>query len=276
MVERGLPQAVEDELPRVVEWEIPEEIDADESSIPYPDADPTNRCRESTNMIERGISLSTAESAPGPVRHRGRRKPRRPRTPSECLTTTETEVISVLVGDGDDNVARLRDVEVARPPRDAASITQLPGLSWKRGLKRGGIEQVCMIVPEVAASVAAVELDADASASDTRMRPKEAEPKTAREARYADQSLPALEASGNPVAPLVREFIEIFPEKNPPPPPLLPSTRLPAAHPVPNTASRDSGRFRATRREPLTLSSRAAKRDTSVRVCPRILAQRSA
>ncbi|KAG2783050.1 hypothetical protein PC116_g24738 [Phytophthora cactorum] len=218
MVERGLPQAVEDELPRVVEWEIPEEIDADESSIPYPDADPTNRCRESTNMIERGISLSTAESAPGPVRHRGRRKPRRPRTPSECLTTTETEVISVLVGDGDDNVARLRDVEVARPPRDAASITQLPGLSWKRGLKRGGIEQVCMIVPEVAASVAAVELDADASASDTRMRPKEAEPKTAREARYADQSLPALEASGNPVAPLVREFIEIFPEKNPPPP----------------------------------------------------------
>ncbi|RAW20613.1 hypothetical protein PC110_g22945, partial [Phytophthora cactorum] len=126
MVERGLPQAVEDELPRVVEWEIPEEIDADESSIPYPDADPTNRCRESTNMIERGISLSTAESAPGPVRHRGRRKPRRPRTPSECLTTTETEVISVLVGDGDDNVARLRDVEVARPPRDAASITQLP------------------------------------------------------------------------------------------------------------------------------------------------------
>ncbi|RAW22338.1 hypothetical protein PC110_g21220 [Phytophthora cactorum] len=53
MVERGLPHAVEDELPRVVEQELPEEIDAVESSIPYPDADPTNRCRESANMIKR-------------------------------------------------------------------------------------------------------------------------------------------------------------------------------------------------------------------------------
>ncbi|KAG4053207.1 hypothetical protein PC123_g11641 [Phytophthora cactorum] len=72
-----------------------------------------------------------------------------------------------------------------------------------------------MIVPEDADSVAAVKLDADASVSDTRMRPKEVEPKTAREARYAAQSLSALRASGNPVAPLVREFIEIFPEKVP-------------------------------------------------------------
>ncbi|KAG3088964.1 hypothetical protein PI124_g16448 [Phytophthora idaei] len=192
VVERGLPQAVEDELPRVVERELPDEIDAVESSIPYPDADPTNRCRESANMIERGFSSSTAESAPRPVRRRGRRKPHRPRTPSEYLTTTETEVISVLVGDGDDNVARVREVEVARPPRDAASITQLPGLSWKRDLKRGGIEQVCMIVPEVAASVAAVELDVHASASDTQMRPKEAEPKTAREARFAAREAPPL------------------------------------------------------------------------------------
>ncbi|KAG3149788.1 hypothetical protein PC128_g23345 [Phytophthora cactorum] len=132
MVERGLPHAVEDELSRVVERELPEEIDAVESSIPYPEADPTNWCRESANMIERGFSSSTAESAPRPVRRRGRRMPHRPRTPSECLTTTETEVISVLVRDGDDNVARVREVEVARPPRDVASITQLPGLSWKR------------------------------------------------------------------------------------------------------------------------------------------------
>ncbi|KAG3144597.1 hypothetical protein C6341_g18690 [Phytophthora cactorum] len=60
-----------------------------------------------------------------------------------------------------------------------------------------------------------VEVDAGASASGARTRPKQAEPKTAREARYAAQSLPAPEASGNPVAPLVREFIEIFPEKAP-------------------------------------------------------------
>ncbi|KAG2866205.1 hypothetical protein PC113_g3058 [Phytophthora cactorum] len=72
-----------------------------------------------------------------------------------------------------------------------------------------------MIVPEVDDTVAAVEVDAASSASDTRTRPKQAEPKSAREARYAAQSLPALETSGNPVAPLVREFIEIFPEKVP-------------------------------------------------------------
>ncbi|KAG3111737.1 hypothetical protein C6341_g27843 [Phytophthora cactorum] len=72
-----------------------------------------------------------------------------------------------------------------------------------------------MIVPVADDTVAAVEVDAGALASDSWTRPKHAEPKTTREARYAAQSLPALEASGNPVAPLVREFIEIFPEKVP-------------------------------------------------------------
>ncbi|KAG3070070.1 hypothetical protein PI124_g21429 [Phytophthora idaei] len=80
-------------------------------------------------MIERGFSSPAAESAPRPVRRRGRRKPRRHRTLSACSTSTETEVISVLVGDGDDNVAHVREVEVARPPRDTTLITQLPGLS---------------------------------------------------------------------------------------------------------------------------------------------------
>ncbi|KAG3204294.1 hypothetical protein PC128_g2014 [Phytophthora cactorum] len=193
VVERGLPHAVEHEFPDVVKRELPEVVDAVESSIPHPDTDPTGRCRESVDMIERGFSSSAAESAPRPP-----------------------EVISALVGDGDDSVAHVREVEVARPPCDAASITQLPGLSWKhflRDLKRGEIEQVCMIVSVADDTVAAVEVDAGALASDSRTRPKKAEPKTAREARYAAQSLPALEASGNPVAPLVREFIEIFPEK---------------------------------------------------------------
>ncbi|KAG4046159.1 hypothetical protein PC123_g18450 [Phytophthora cactorum] len=123
--------------------------------------------------------------------------------------------MSDLVGDGDDSVAHVREVEVARPPCDAASITQLPSLSWKhflRDLKRGKIGQVCMIVPVADDTVAAVEVDAGALASDSRTRPKLAEPKTAREARYAAQSLPAFEVSGNPIAPPVREFI---PEKVP-------------------------------------------------------------
>ncbi|KAE9277486.1 hypothetical protein PF001_g25631 [Phytophthora fragariae] len=72
-----------------------------------------------------------------------------------------------------------------------------------------------MIVAEDAASIAAVETHASDSMSDARTRPKGAEPKNARAARYAAQSLPALEAAGNPVAPLVREFIDIFPDKVP-------------------------------------------------------------
>ncbi|KAG3185645.1 hypothetical protein PC128_g13253 [Phytophthora cactorum] len=70
-----------------------------------------------------------------------------------------------------------------------------------------------MLVADDAASVVVVNADAEDPALDSRTRPKGAEPKTAHEARYAAQSLPALEASGNPVTPLVREFIDIFPAK---------------------------------------------------------------
>ncbi|KAG2919711.1 hypothetical protein PC115_g10041 [Phytophthora cactorum] len=239
VVERELPgttAVVKRGLPHVVKRELPEVVDAVESSVPHPDTDPTGRCRESADMIERGFPSSTAENAPRPV-------------------------ISILVRDGDDNVAHAREVEVARPPRDAASITQLPDLSWKHflhDLKRGEIEQVCMIVPEVDDTVAAVEVDAASSASDTRTRPKQAEPKSAREARYAAQSLPALETSGNPVAPLVREFIEIFPEKVPGVlPPTVEFGMRSTSRPVPSIASHDSGRFRVIRRKPSTLSSRS-------------------
>ncbi|GMF17784.1 unnamed protein product [Phytophthora lilii] len=43
--------------------------------------------------------------------------------------------------------SQIRSVEVASPPFDAASITSLPGLSWKhflRDLKAKEIEQVCL------------------------------------------------------------------------------------------------------------------------------------
>ncbi|KAG2781104.1 hypothetical protein PC129_g22582 [Phytophthora cactorum] len=102
-----------------------------------------------------------------------------------------------------------------------------------------------MIVPEVADAVDAVELDGDASASDTQKRLKTGEPEIAREARYAAQLLPALEASGIPAAPPVREFIEIFPDKVPPPP-IVESGMRSTSHLVPNTAPHDSGHFRAT------------------------------
>ncbi|OWZ19522.1 polyprotein [Phytophthora megakarya] len=99
-----------------------------------------------------------------------------------------------------------------------SEITRLSGLSWKhfvRDLKKGEIEQVCLLVADDAASITAVGIDASGNTFDARTRPKGAEPKTFREARYAAQSLPALEAAGTPVASLVREFIVIFPDKVP-------------------------------------------------------------
>ena len=46
-------------------------------------------------------------------------------------------------------------------------------------------------------------------------RPKSAEPKLAREYRFAAQSWKDLRASGNPVCDIAREYADIFPEKIP-------------------------------------------------------------
>ncbi|KAG6578261.1 reverse transcriptase [Phytophthora cinnamomi] len=218
VVERGLPRAVEHEFPRVVERELPDEVDAVVYGDARPGADVVSRRPSSAAMIERGLSSAASDDTLRPVRRRGRRKPPRPRAPSADPIETESEVISVLVGDDAETPLRIRDVEAARPPCDAAEITRLPGLSWKhflRDLKKGQIEQVCMVVAEDTESIAVVDASASDPASHARMRPKGVEPKCARQARYAAQSLPALKAAGNPVAPLVREFMEIFPDKVP-------------------------------------------------------------
>ncbi|POM60559.1 polyprotein [Phytophthora palmivora] len=100
----------------------------------------------------------------------------------------------------------------------AHHATKLPELSRKhflRDLKHGEIDQVCVTVVNDTTSIAVVAVDAEDPASDGRTRPKGAEPKISRETRYPAQTLQALEASGNPVAPLVREFIDIFPDKGP-------------------------------------------------------------
>uniref|UniRef100_H3H5W9 Integrase catalytic domain-containing protein n=1 Tax=Phytophthora ramorum TaxID=164328 RepID=H3H5W9_PHYRM len=101
---------------------------------------------------------------------------------------------------------------VASPPRDAKSITGLPGLSWKsflRDLKAGDIEQVCQITD---ANPVSDEMNAIAH-DDTSSRPKSAEPKSAREERFAAQSWESLKASGNPVYETAREFADVFPDK---------------------------------------------------------------
>ncbi|CAI5713732.1 unnamed protein product [Peronospora destructor] len=101
-------------------------------------------------------------------------------------------------------------LQLASPPRDASSITRLPGLSWKhflRDLKGGGIEQVCLITNETIDFISAV--------SDGKLpsRPPGAEPKSAREERFATQSWDALRDSGNLVYDIAREYADVFPDK---------------------------------------------------------------
>ena len=99
---------------------------------------------------------------------------------------------------------RGRYIEVASPPCNAEEITSISVLSWKdflHDLKAGDIEQVCVVST------------AEAASEDVReARPKSAEPKSAREERFAAQSWDALRASGNPVYDIAREYADIDPE----------------------------------------------------------------
>ncbi|KAE9019056.1 hypothetical protein PF011_g5994 [Phytophthora fragariae] len=107
-----------------------------------------------------------------------------------------------------------RVIEVASLPRDAKSITSLTGLSWKnflRDLKAGDIEQVCLITDGDSVSHAINSVDS----ADTSSRPKSAEPKSAREERFAARSWESLKASGDPIYETAREFADVFPDKIP-------------------------------------------------------------
>nr|CAI72306.1 putative polyprotein [Phytophthora infestans] len=105
-----------------------------------------------------------------------------------------------------------RTVDLACPPRDAQSITRLPGLSWKnflRGLKVGEVEQICLITDTSSTPLEENTVSADVEST----RPKSAEPKSAREERFAAQSWESLRESGNPVYETVREYADVFSDK---------------------------------------------------------------
>ncbi|GMF43972.1 unnamed protein product [Phytophthora fragariaefolia] len=75
----------------------------------------------------------------------GRRRLRRRPTAADPAPSSESFNV-VEYSEGSPN--RIRTVEVANPPSDAATITRPPGLSWKyflRDLKAGEIEQVCLL-----------------------------------------------------------------------------------------------------------------------------------
>lgn len=85
-----------------------------------------------------------------------------------ALASPVFETISVINKTG--HGPTRHSMKIASPPRDADQLTQLPTLSWEkmlREIKRGEIMQVCTIVSE---------------------RPEGAEPKSAREERFAAQS----------------------------------------------------------------------------------------
>ncbi|KAE9273797.1 hypothetical protein PR003_g29794, partial [Phytophthora rubi] len=199
-VEQGLPHddaAGEQELPPRVNGVVENELSRLEEGE-------ASSSESDTSVSSRG-SRRTKTSR----RSQRRLKPRRavdpPSAPTESVCTVEYV-------DGAPN--RTRVIEVASPPRDAKSITSLPGLSWKnllRDLKAGDIEQVCLITDGDSVSHVINSVDS----ADTSSRPKSAEPKSAREERFAAQSWESLKASGNPIYETAREFADVFPDKIP-------------------------------------------------------------
>ncbi|KAE8964985.1 hypothetical protein PR001_g28867, partial [Phytophthora rubi] len=232
-VEQGLPHvknAVEQRLPPVqnaVEQRFPHVKNAVEQRLPFADDSVAQQGLRDTGMVETEFpcleegevsSSETSASSSGSRRLRkskcnrsGRRRLRRRSTVVDQAPSSE--ILNVVeYSDGSPN--QVRAIEVANPPTDAATITQLPGLSWKhflRDLKAGEIEQVCLLTGSDQPDVLANAVSNDASSS----RPKAAEPKSFREARFAAQSWQALQDSNNPVYSLAREFEDIFPEKIP-------------------------------------------------------------
>ncbi|KAG6622099.1 reverse transcriptase [Phytophthora cinnamomi] len=183
---RARPAAVEDELLRLEEGAS--SSTGSDTSVSSRGSRRTKTSRRSRRRLKPHRSF--ADPPPGP-------------TESFC---------AIEYADGAPSQTRV--IEVASPPRDAKSITSLPGLSWKkflRDLKAGDIEQVCLITDadSVPHEINSVELD------DASSRPKSAEPKSAREERFAPQSWETLKASGNPVYETAREFADVFPDKIP-------------------------------------------------------------
>ncbi|CAI5721580.1 unnamed protein product [Peronospora destructor] len=197
VVEQGLPReinAVENGFPqerRVVEQGFPHETSVVEQGLPH------------ENTVGNDISPRDCSS---PALSSNSEQHEIPRIDAPA------SVLFNVIEYVDGAPQRRRVLEVASPPRDASSITRLPGLSWKhflRDLKDGGIEEVCLIIDEAIDSTFAV------SDGELPTRPPSAEPKSAREERFASQSWDALRDSGNPVYDIAREYADVFPDKIP-------------------------------------------------------------
>ncbi|KAE9187876.1 hypothetical protein PF004_g22667 [Phytophthora fragariae] len=204
-VEQGLPHVT-----NAVEQRIPLENTTVEQRLPFAGDSIAQQDLRDTGMT----SASSGGSRQPRKSKRNRSGRRRLRRRSTAVDPAPSSEIINVVEYSEGSTNQIRAIEVANPPSDAATTTRLPGLSWKhflRDLKAGEIEQVCLLTGFDQPDVLANAVGDDASSS----RPKAAEPKSVREARFAAQSWPALQDLNNPVYSLAREFEDIFPEKIP-------------------------------------------------------------
>ncbi|KAE8956664.1 hypothetical protein PR002_g31403 [Phytophthora rubi] len=158
-VEQWLPYenyAVDQGLPYVknaVEQRLPLENATVEQRLPFANASVAQQDLRDTGMVETELpcleegevsssessSSETSASSSGSRRLRksksnrsGRRRLRRRSTAVDQAPSSEIRNV-VEYSEGSPN--QVRAIEVANPPTDAATITQLPGLSWKHFLR---------------------------------------------------------------------------------------------------------------------------------------------
>ncbi|KAE9031883.1 hypothetical protein PR002_g9463 [Phytophthora rubi] len=159
-VEQGLPHvknAVEQRLPlenATVEQWLPLENATVEQWLPFADDSVAQKDLRDTGMVETELpfleegEVSSSETSASSSGSRRLRKSKRNRSGRRLLRRRSTavdqapssEILNVVeYSEGSPN--QVRAIEVANPPTDAATITGLPGLSWKhflRDLKAGG------------------------------------------------------------------------------------------------------------------------------------------
>ncbi|CAI5746370.1 unnamed protein product [Peronospora destructor] len=184
------------------------DMDVVEQEFPHNDTVVEQGFPHKTSVVEQELPHEKTVVEQGPPYHETTATSSIYGTVEDCTPVGACYVIEYVDG----TPQRRRVLEVASPPRDASSITRLPGLSWKHflcDLKDDGIEQVCLITDETIDSISTV------SDGELPSHPPGAEPKLAREERFATQSWDALCDSGNPVYNIAREFADVFPDKIP-------------------------------------------------------------
>ncbi|ETM30480.1 hypothetical protein L914_21844 [Phytophthora nicotianae] len=163
-MEPGLPPTVEHKLPRVVERALLM-AETGESYTPLRDAEDELQRLNSAGMIEHRLSSITLHVRP---------------------------VVAVGAIRGDP--VPYHESQPGPSPKSTVAWSAMPRMirhpckHFLHDLKHGEIEQMCMIAPDESATIAAV------TTSDVSARPQGAEPKSAREARYAVQSLRTLQS----------------------------------------------------------------------------------